>query len=541
MFFLSNYELFFEVINNLTVLLITFISLSVFRYYYLYFTRENPLPGPFPLPLVGSIHHVFYGDLQKYFLKVYQKYGDLTEVWFADFRIILTSREDYIESFVSPSTKSKYSMRNPYIEGLDEFLNIKTGVIVNHDYKSWKFNRMFLIKTIAEKKLLDETIESLQEKFKEMNGYWNDLLNEVEGETLNIDFIQWIQRFVTDNILPSMTGKKSHSSLVRYYYYSLKNINNASESLELESLLVNIKSVVDGVDYFAFTPYIMRHYVPIIRNNTKVYLKNRDCLWEKFGKFIVEKKKEIEKIESKDKLRYDILTALITANTDKDMLNIKRFDDEKFNRPLTNEEIRGVLVDVFFAGVDTTSNFFTAVIYYIGKHPMVLKKLHEEIDKVFFNNGGINDNNIVITQEKLSNLVYCEAIIKETARLSPINAFVDRINTEKDTIKSHEWPTNTVFLMNTVALNLDPLKWENPNVFDPDRFFNNKKDALMFGGGHRICPGRKLAMVQMKCLLVLIYHYWDVELVNKNEPLKGRYLTIRRISELLVRIKPRKI
>ena len=125
--------------------------------------------------------------------------------------------------------------------------------------------------------------------------------------------------------------------------------------------------------------------------------------------------------------------------------------------------------------------------YHIGKHPTVLKKLHEEINKVFFNNNSKGDN-IVITQEKLSHLVYCEAIIKETSRLGPIVAFPDRINIEKDTIGGLEWSANTQFFINTPAMNLDPLVWENVDEFNPDRFLiddddNNGKEVLIFGGG----------------------------------------------------------
>ena len=152
-----------------------------------------------------------------------------------------------------------------------------------------------------------------------------------------------------------------------------------------------------------------------------------------------------------------------------------------------------------------------------------------------------------ITQEKLSNLVYCEAVIKETSRLGPIAAAINRINTEKDTIGGIAWSANTQFITNIIAMNLDPFVWENVDEFNPDRFLisdddnNNGKEVLIFGGGHRICPGRKLAMIQLKCLLVLLCHYWDLELVDKNQPLKYKHLLTRKILELFIKIKPHKI
>ena len=161
MFLFNDSKISFGVTDSI-ILLITVISLFIFRYYFLYFTRENPLPGPFPLPLVGSFLSV-KEDLSKYLLGVQRKYGDLTEVWFANLRIILTTRKDYIEKFLSSSTKSKYMIRNAYNEGYEELGMARKGILVNHDFKSWRFNRMFFTKTIMNKNFLDETIETIQE------------------------------------------------------------------------------------------------------------------------------------------------------------------------------------------------------------------------------------------------------------------------------------------------------------------------------------------------------------------------------------------
>ena len=117
-------------------------------------------------------------------------------------------------------------IRNAYNEGFEEFGMARKGILMNHDFKSWRFNRMFFTKTIMNKNFLDEAIETIQERFKEMNGYWNNSLNEKGGEALEINLVEWIDRFNTDNIMPLMTGKKFHSTLEKYYYNSNnKNIN----------------------------------------------------------------------------------------------------------------------------------------------------------------------------------------------------------------------------------------------------------------------------------------------------------------------------
>ena len=235
-------------------------------------------------------------------------------------------------------------IRNAYNEGYEELGTVRNGILVNHDFKSWRFNRMFFTKTIMNKIFLDEAIEIIQVGFKEMNGYWNNSLNEKGGETLEINIVEWINRLIADNIMPLMAGQKFHSTLEKYYYDSNnKNINNPE--LESESILKNMRIFVEAILYFGITSYFIRHYVPILRGKTKKYLKARDSLWGKVDKFIAERKKEIEKIENKDDLRHDMLTMLITANTDKDIMNTKKFEEEEFNRPLTNDEIRENIIE----------------------------------------------------------------------------------------------------------------------------------------------------------------------------------------------------
>lgn len=62
---------------------------------------------------------------------------------------------------------------------------------------------------------------------------------------------------------------------------------------------------------------------------------------------------------------------------------------------------------------------------------------------------------------------------------------------------------------------------------------------MMFGGGLRICPGRKLAMAELLVLMALVYKNYNVELVNPHESLKILSLITTNCKELKIRISPR--
>jgi len=157
-----------------------------------------------------------------------------------------------------------------------------------------------------------------------------------------------------------------------------------------------------------------------------------------------------------------------------------------------------------------------------------------------------------ITSKDLDELHYCDAVIKEAIRLCPLAFMLTRVNVEKDEIGGFTWPEKTSFRVLYSAMMRRKNYWTDPEKFDPDRFYkieesdkyllekqHVKNSFTMFGTGIRICPGRKLAMLELKSLLSLIYRKYDIELVDMNAPLKYKCSIITICEELIVRIKPR--
>lgn len=60
-----------------------------------------------------------------------------------------------------------------------------------------------------------------------------------------------------------------------------------------------------------------------------------------------------------------------------------------------------------------------------------------------------------------------------------------------------------------------------------------------FGGGARECPGKKMALAEVKTLIALLYRNYDIELVDKVSPLNYKYDFIKIVQGLEIKIKPR--
>ena len=127
-------------------LLVTIIVTYVAQFYYHYFTRPNPLPGPFPLPLIGNAHQIIGFELSDWMMLMHKKYGDVFEVYLAGKRTIMICRPDLIENMNVPSSKTNFFNRFHMTEVFIEYGHTK-GLSNNNVYESWKYNRQFFMTT----------------------------------------------------------------------------------------------------------------------------------------------------------------------------------------------------------------------------------------------------------------------------------------------------------------------------------------------------------------------------------------------------------
>lgn len=190
---------------------------------------------------------------------------------------------------------------------------------------------------------------------------------------------------------------------------------------------------------------------------------------------------------------------------------------------------------------------FCFIVYYLGRYPEVKQRVRCELDAVLG-----KDLTKPVKYEDLEEFQYCEAVINEVFRHCPISFMMNRLNTESDNVGGYDWPKSTLFLMLYSSIMKHKDYWTDPDKFDPDRFYKveesdkyllEKQKAKnvfpMFGGGIRICPGKKLAIIELKCLMVYFRKY-DIEMADINAPLKLRREFINTAENLIVKVKPRK-
>src|SRR5581483_9922299 len=121
--------------------------------------------------------------------------------------------------------------------------------------------------------------------------------------------------------------------------------------------------------------------------------------------------------------------------------------------------------------------------------------------------------------EVANRLAYAGGVANEAMRLRPVAPifFLDAL---EDTIVGDvEIPKDTSLVLLIRPPALDEENFADPDVFRPARWVtpSGAHDAgahQPFGSGPRICPGRTLALLEMKLVLATLYRSFDVERVG---------------------------
>ena len=192
----------------------------------------------------------------------------------------------------------------------------------------------------------------------------------------------------------------------------------------------------------------------------------------------------------------------------KDMLNAMMTGVDKVSgEQLDDVNIRYQINTFLIAGHETTSGLLSCAIYAMLKHPEVLKKAYEEVDRVL---GA--DINAKPTFQQVTQLQYISQILKESLRMWPpapaygVSPLKDETLGGKYKLKKGTFVTVLV-----MALHRDPSVWgPHPDVFDPENFSREaeaKRPANAwkpFGNGQRACIGRGFAMHEAALALGMI-------------------------------------
>lgn len=197
--------------------------------------------------------------------------------------------------------------------------------------------------------------------------------------------------------------------------------------------------------------------------------------------------------------------------------------DPKTKRQMNTAELRDNLLTFIVAGHETTALTLSWALYLMGFDQAVQQKARAEAQTVLQGRAA--------TGADVENLPYIRQIIDETLRLYPPAGVISRTAQRNDTLCGREVRPGDTVMVPIYALGRHQQLWDQPDVFDPDRFKDRKAidryAYLPFGDGPRICIGASFAQQEAVIILATLLSRFRFTPVAGKSPEPVMILTLR--------------
>jgi cytochrome P450 len=194
---------------------------------------------------------------------------------------------------------------------------------------------------------------------------------------------------------------------------------------------------------------------------------------------------------------------------------------------MDDQQVAGNVLIMLLAGEDTTANTIAWMIHLLWRHPAALARATEEVRRVCANPEAP-------TLDEVAQLDYIDACINETMRLKPV-APQNAMQALRDTtLGDLHVPQGMVVIAVMRRDATSERHVPRAAAFEPERWLSEggpaqqasavKRISMPFGAGPRICPGRYLALLEMKVAMATLLGRFEITAVDTPDGQEPREL-----------------
>ncbi|KAK3939347.1 cytochrome P450 61 [Diplogelasinospora grovesii] len=172
-------------------------------------------------------------------------------------------------------------------------------------------------------------------------------------------------------------------------------------------------------------------------------------------------------------------------------------------REFTDYEIAQTVFTFLFASQDATSSAATWLFQTMAQRPDILDRVRQENHEI--RNGNVH---AAVDLDQLESMTYTRAAVKELLRYRPPVIMVPYMAKKAFPITdSYTVPKGAMIIPTTYLALRDPKIYENPDEFDPERYYTGDAEAkgaknfLVFGAGPHVCIGQRYAQLNLALLI----------------------------------------
>ncbi|XP_044146870.1 cytochrome P450 2K1-like [Bufo gargarizans] len=418
---------------------------------------QNFPPGPKPLPIIGNMHMIDTVKPHKSLIEISKKYGTVFSVQIGMEKwVILCGYETVKDALINYAEEFSGRPDSP----ISSVTSKGYGVIFSKG-DNWKVMRKFTLSTLRDFGMGKKTIE-----------------DKISEECENL-----IQAF------RSYGGKP----------FDNQSIVNAAVANIIVSILLDCRFEYDD-------PTILK-LMNLVNENIRILENLMVKLYNSYPTLIGWLPGSHRKLAENYRELQDFVIATFTKlEKDLDVNNQRNFIEaflakQREGKPEStlyyhNKNLSTLVVDLFSAGMETTSTTLRWGLLLMMKYPEIQKKIQNEIETVI---GSAQPQ-----AEHRKQMPYTDAVIHEIQRFGDIiPGNLPHSPTRDLTFRGYFIPKGTIVIPLLHSVLKDETCFERPDEFYPEHFLDSeghfkKNEAFIpFSLGKRSCAGENLAKMEL--------------------------------------------
>ncbi|GMI81684.1 cytochrome P450, family 94, subfamily C, polypeptide 1 [Hibiscus trionum] len=186
--------------------------------------------------------------------------------------------------------------------------------------------------------------------------------------------------------------------------------------------------------------------------------------------------------------------------------------------------LRDIVVSFLLAGRDTVASGLTSFFWLLSQHPEVESAIRDELERVVGSSDDYHQQ--LATFDQLRDMHYLHAALYESLRLFPPIQFDSKFAFEDDILPDFTFVrkgtrvTYHPYAMGRMervwgpdCLEYKPGRWLKNGRYVPENLFKYP----VFQAGERVCLGKEMALVEMKCVVLAIISRFNIRALNPNQ------------------------
>lgn len=443
--------------------------------------RIRDLPGPAGIPILGNALQFRGEGLHQAAERWCREFGEVYRFRVGPRHFVVFSNPDAVAGILRDRPEG--FQRTAKLERIARDFGF-SGLFSSNG-QDWKRQRSMVLGGLdpTHVRAFFPTLRKVTERFA---ARWRRLAGEERGIDLQAD----LMRYTVD-----VTAGLAFGSDI-----------NTIES-ETEVIQTHLDKVMPAIFERLMAPIPYWRLVRLPRD--RALDRHLTALREAVDGFIAQARERLAKHPEREERPENLIEAMVSARNRK---------DGGGDGALTDMDVSGNVLTMLLAGEDTTANSLAWCLWLLSRNAKARERIASEIRGVLGSARGIERH------EQLAGFPYLDACIQESMRMKPVVPILVQQAARDSVVAGVRLPAGALVMCMMRTPAMDARNFPEPLAFLPERWLGDdaaasgarspKRVSMPFGAGPRICPGRYLALAEMKMVLAMVFGEFDLREVR---------------------------